>query len=117
MQQLNRIELRGTVGSIRRNTVQGRLIAQLTVATNFAYKDTEGCSVLETTWHVVRAWEGKSISKEVLESLEKGDRVSLVGRIRNQRYVAQDGEERYTCEVVASAMSRIDPGESLSLEM
>lgn len=117
MEQLNRVELHGCVGAIRRSTVQGRMIAQLTVATNYAYKDADGCAVIECTWHTVRAWEGKNIRKDVLENLEKGDKVSVIGRIRNQRYVGEDGTERYAYEIVANAVSKIDTSEALSLEM
>lgn len=117
MEQLNKVELRGTVGSIRRTTVQGRVLGQMSVATNYAYKDAEGCAVIETTWHNVHLWEGKGITKEVIESLDKGDKVYLRGRIRVQRYAGADGTERTTYEIIANALEKIDTSESLQLEM
>ena len=116
MEQLNRVELRGMVGSIRKTTVQERAMAQMSIATNYAYKDADGCVVIETTWHNVRLWEGKNIAKEDIDSLEKGDKVCVLGRIRNQRYVGEDGIDRYSCEIIASALSKLDNSEALSLE-
>lgn len=117
MEQLNRVELRGTVGAIRRTTVQGRVLGQMSLATNYAYKDAEGCAVIETTWHNVHLWEGRGITKEVIESLDKGDKVYLMGRIRMQRYTGEDGTERTVCEIIASSLDRIDSSENLQLEM
>ena len=45
MEQLNRIELRGTVGSVRLQTFSDNMVARFTLATNFAYKDKEGLYV------------------------------------------------------------------------
>ena len=61
MEQLNRIELRGVVGSIRTQTFSDNVMARMTVATNYAYKDREGAAVIDTSWHSVVAWEGKNI--------------------------------------------------------
>ena len=61
MEQLNRIELRGVVGSIRTQTFSDNVMARMTVATNYAYKDREGAAVIDTSWHSVVAWEGKNV--------------------------------------------------------
>ena len=57
MEQLNRIELRGTVGSIRLQTFSDNMVARLTLATNFAYKDKEGAATIDTSWHSILARE------------------------------------------------------------
>ena len=49
MEQLNRIELRGTVGSVRLQTFSENVMARITVATNYAYKDREGAAVIDTS--------------------------------------------------------------------
>ena len=71
----------------------------IAVATNLAYKGAEGEAVIETIWHNVAAWsEGKNAG---LADLQKGQAVEVQGRIRNQRYIATDGTERFTTEILA----------------
>ena len=53
-----------------------------------------------TTWHNVTARESKDIQN--LDRIEKGSRVHVVGRIRNQRFCGTDGVERTMCEVIAT---------------
>ena len=99
MEQLNRIEIRGTVGFVRQQAVNGKLVAHLSVATNYVYKDRNGEPVIETTWHNVSAWEGKGCPE--LRKIEKGCRVYVLGRLRGQRYTDSEGIERYAFEVLA----------------
>ena len=99
MEQLNRIEIRGTVGFVRQQTVNGKMVAHISVATNYVYKDRNGEPVIETTWHNVSAWEGKGCPD--LRRVEKGSNVQVCGRLRGQRYTDSEGIERYAFEVVA----------------
>ena len=115
MEQLNRIELRGTVGSIRIQEISGANVANFTVATNLAYRDKDGCAIIETTWHNVTAWESKDIQD--LDRIKKGSKVHLVGRIRNQRFCGSDGVERTMYEVVAKTVELIDNQEVLQYQM
>ena len=85
MEQLNRIELRGNVGSVRLQAVGDKQVAKLTVATNYIYKGKDGEPVIETTWHNVTAWEGKNIAN--LSKVEKGDKVHILGRLRKKIYM------------------------------
>ena len=114
MEQLNRVELRGNVGYIHIQSVGDRNVAKMIVATNLAYKAQDGGPVIETTWHNVTAWEGREIQN--LDRIGKGSKVAVVGRIRQQRYVASDGEERSIYEVLANRISLIDSRESLNCE-
>lgn len=116
-QQLNRIELRGTVGSVRKTKVGDKTIVAMTVATNFAYRDKEGCAVIETTWHSVRLWESDRIPGEILDGLGRADKVHIIGRVRNIRVTDRDGNDRTTCEVVATSIEKIAPDEALTFEM
>lgn len=105
IEQLNRIELCGTIGSIRLNTVGDKRFANFTLATNYAYRDKEGCPVIETTWHSVSAWEGDRICD--LDRLVRGCTVHVTGRIRNQRYMNADGLERTSVIVLAHSLSLV----------
>ena len=115
MEQLNKVELRGNVGSVRLQKVGERQVARLTLATNYAYKDKNGAPQIETTWHTVIAWQGKGI--ECLESLNKGDKVYVLGRIRQDRFTGADEIERVSFEIVARRMEIIRNEEILNYEM
>lgn len=112
MEQLNRIQLRGIVGSIRVSDISGKRVARITLATNHAYRSQDGCAVIETTWHNVVAWEGQNIT--CLDSLKKGDAVDVIGRLKNQRYTGTDGIEHYITEITAQTVTPIT--EQLKME-
>ncbi|MBO6248454.1 MAG: single-stranded DNA-binding protein [Bacteroidales bacterium] len=107
MEQLNRIEIRGNVGSVNILKVGNTRVAHFSVATNFAYKDRNGEPVIETTWHNVTAWEGnKGIPS--LDLISKGFPVYVVGRLRVQKYISGDGTERTSYDVIANTLEIVD---------
>ena len=114
MEQLNRIELRGIVGNVRLQRFEENSVANLTMCTNYAYKDREGLAVIEETWHNVVVWKGRDMPDP--EKITKGSRVHVVGRIRNRAFTGADGTERYICEVVASHLQILED-ETLSIAM
>ena len=80
--------------------------ATMSVATNYCYKDAEGCPVIETTWHQVTAWEGKGCPD--LSLLKKGAKIHVIGRLRCRRYVDAAGIERTQFDIVANTVERIE---------
>lgn len=114
MEQLNKIEIRGNVGSIKIQTVGEKRVMKLTIATNYVYKGRDGEPVIETTWHVVTVWEGKNMPD--FDRFEKGDKVHVLGRLRSQRYVANDGTERTAYDIQANKIVLIEDEESLQYE-
>lgn len=115
MEQLNRIELRGNVGSVRLQTYEGNQMAHLTLATNVAYKDRDGAAIIETTWHNISAWEGRNIQN--LDCISKGSKLYVQGRLRTQKYIGADGVERTSTDVLANRLVLIDGDEPLQYEM
>ena len=113
MEQLNRIELRGRVGSVRVQDVSGRKVAHVTVATDFAYKDRSGNAVIETTWHNVTAWEGNK-GIPALDFISKGTPVYVCGRLRSQKYQGSDGVEKSFLEIIANTVEPVE--EALSTQ-
>ena len=100
---INKIELQGCIGSVRLSAFNGKNAARLSVATNYIYKSKEGEAVIETTWHSVSAWEnGRGIKG--LDTLKKGDCVHVRGRVRTVKYTDSEGQERTSCEVVATSV-------------
>lgn len=106
MEHLNRIEIRGIVGSVYVKDFQRAKCANFSVATQYCYKDREGCPVIDVTWFRAAAWEGEHIKD--LDQLRKGCCVHVIGRIRMQRYTGADGAERSTCEVIASKLEIVE---------
>ena len=107
MEQLNKIEIRGNVGNVNILKVGNTRVAHFSVATNFAYKDRNGEPVIETTWHNVTAWEGnKGIPS--LDGISKGFPVYVTGRLRTQKYIAGDGVERTSYDVIASTVEPVE---------
>ena len=113
-QQLNRIEIKGNVGAVRLQVVGNSRVAKISVATNYVYKGRDGEPVIETTWHYISAWEGKNMPD--LTTIYKGDKVSVTGRLRSQRYTASDGTERTAYDVLAYKLSIIETDEFLQYE-
>lgn len=99
MEELNRIELQGRIGNIRIFEVGQTKTARLSLATNRLFEANDGTMTIETTWHDVSVWQDNI--KEDLGSVRKGDILHVIGRVRRQRYVASNGEERYSYEVIA----------------
>ena len=107
MEQLNRIEIRGNVGNINILNVGSTRVAHFSVATNFAYKDRNGEPVIDTTWHNVTAWEGnKGIPS--LECIKKGFPIYVTGRLRMQKYIAGDGIERTSLDIIANSIEPVE---------
>ncbi len=102
---MNRIEIRGIIGSVNVKDIGDTKVANISVATDYAYKSQDDSIVIETTWHNVVAWEGKEIQN--LDQLEKGSFVHICGRLRNRKYVASDGSERAVCDIVAQSVELV----------
>lgn len=106
MEQLNKVEIRGIVGSVYVKDFGNTKVANFSVAPQYGYKSKDGSAVIETTWHHVVAWEGERIAP--LDRLKKGALVHVRGRLRNRRYLASDGTERVVCDIVAGALEIMD---------
>ena len=98
MEFINRIELVGVVGMIRKQTYSGRMVANFSIVTEYAYKDRNGGSVIETMWHNVVAWQNGDMP---LDLIERGTSVCVQGRLRCRRYTGENGETKVSYEVIA----------------
>ena len=105
MEQLNKVELIGTVGSVYVKDFGNTRCANFSVATNHCFKDREGYPVIETTWHRVIAWDNPDTADAF--KLEKGSPVHVIGRLRIQKYTGADGVERQAVEILASKVEEL----------
>ena len=115
MEFLNKVELVGVVGNIRKSEVNGGLnaMANMSVATSYAYRAQSGEIVVQTEWTNVVAWEGANIA--ALDSISKGDKVRVIGRLKTRKYTASDGIEKYSTEVIAKSVEKVECEGNLSL--
>ncbi len=115
MEQLNRIELRGNVGTVKYTPGGNPPFAHFSLATSKAYRGKGGEAIIETQWHNVVAFEGRNIKD--LEKLTKGAKVYVVGRLKDNRFTGSDGVERTVTDVIANRISFIDDSEPLECEI
>ena len=106
MEHINRIELKGRVGTVRSNTHNESKVANFTLVTEFLYKTRGGEILSDTTWFNVVAWEGKDIAD--IDKIEKGTAVHVVGRMRTSKYNNADGVEKIYYEVLASKLKIVE---------
>ena len=99
---VNKVILIGNLGAdpeIRR-TQDGRPIANLRVATSESWRDkTSGEKREKTEWHNVVIFS-EGLCRVAEQYLRKGSKVYLEGQLQTRKWQTQDGQDRYTTEVV-----------------
>lgn len=102
MEQLNKIILRGLVGNAAFRSYDGKGQNRFSIATSYAFKSRDGQANIETLWLPVSAWEGRNISLQDLQQIEKGTVVYVEGRLRLNKFVNTEGVEKQSHEVIAN---------------
>ncbi len=84
----------------------GGAVTNFTVATNESWKDKQtGEQKERTEWHRV-AMFGR-LAEIAAEYLRKGSQVYIEGKIRTRKWQGQDGQDRYTTEIIADEMQML----------
>ena len=107
MEFLNKIELRGIVGTSSLNRVGDAEVCRFSIVTEYSYKDRDNNPIVDTTWFNVTAWEGKNMPD--FRQIGKGSIVQLVGRVRTYKYTMDDGAERNGWEILARRITVLAP--------
>ena len=81
----------------------GTPVCNFRIASNRRYTDREGQTQEETTFMNVVAW--RELGENVAESVSKGDRVVVLGRIQVRSYEGQDGQTRWVTEIQADEVA------------
>ena len=105
MRSLNKVMLIGNLGTDPelRHTPNGQAVATFRIATNETWGGKDGGQVQERTeWHRIVAW-GR-LAEICNEYLRKGRQVYLEGRIQTREWQDQQGQRRFTTEIVAQSM-------------
>lgn len=106
---LNKVMLIGRLGADPevRFMPSGSSVATIRLATSRRWKDKQtGERKEETEWHRVVFFS--RLAEIAGEYLKKGSQVYVEGRIRTQKWQGQDGQDRYTTEIVAESMNMLD---------
>ena len=89
-----------------RYSASGNAIANVTVATTDSWKDRQSGERQERTeWHRVVFFN--RLAEIVAEYLKKGSQVFIEGRIQTRKWEDEDGNERWTTEIVANEMQML----------
>jgi single-strand DNA-binding protein len=82
-----------------RFTAAGRPVVKISVATNHSFKTADNEWKEETDWHKIVVF-GPAADR-LRDRLTKGDLVLVEGRLKRNKWKAEDGTDRSTIEVVA----------------
>ena len=104
----NRVEL---IGNLTRDpelryTPTGVAVCTFSVATNRTYI-SEGEKKEEVDFHRAVAWN--KLAELCSQLLKKGNRAFISGRLQNRSWEGQDGQTRYTTEIVVEDMIVLSP--------
>jgi len=106
---INKATLIGNLGQDPeiRYTQSGTRVATFTVATTERWKGQDGQMQESTEWHRIVAWQ--RLAEICGEYLHKGSRVYIEGKIQTRKWQDQNGNDRYTTEIVAREMKMLTP--------
>lgn len=105
---LNKIMLIGNLGrdsETRMIPNNNTSVTSFTLATTYSYKNKNGDWSDETTWHNIVAF---NLSDYMKETLKKGKKVYVEGRLVKRDYTDKENIKRYVTEVRAERIIPLD---------
>lgn len=105
---INKVILVGNLGADpeTRYMPSGGAVTNLRLATSESWKDKQSGEMQERTeWHRVVLFN--RLGEVAAEYLRKGSQVYIEGQIRTRKWQGNDGQDRYTTEIVASEMQML----------
>lgn len=106
---VNKVILVGNLGQDpeTRYLPSGGAVTNVTLATSETWKDKQSGQQQERTeWHRVVFFN--RLGEIAGEYLRKGSKVYVEGSLRTRKWQGQDGQDRYTTEIVANEMQMLD---------
>ena len=89
-----------------RYTADGKAVANISGATNEQWTDkTTGQKQEKTEWHRISMF-GR-LAEIAGEYLKKGSQVYIEGKLQTRKWQDQNGQDRYTTEIVANEMQML----------
>jgi len=110
---INKVIIIGNCGQDpeTRHFPDGGAVTNLSIATSESWKDKKtGQTQERTEWHrvVCRDRGNYRLGQIAGEYLKKGSKVYIEGSLRTRKWQGQDGQDRYTTEIIASEMQMLD---------
>lgn len=106
---VNKVILIGNIGQDPevRYTPAGSAITNISLATSESWKDKQtGQPQERTEWHRVVFYN--RLAEIAGEYLRKGSKVYIEGSLRTRKWQDQQGQDRYTTEIIADQMQMLD---------
>ncbi len=106
---LNKVMIMGNLGADPevRYMPSGAAVTNIRVATSDVWKDKQSGERQERTeWHRIVLFN--RIGEIAAQYLRKGSRVFIEGSLRTNKWQDQNGNERYTTEIIANSMQLMD---------
>ena len=106
---VNKVILIGNLGNDPelRATQTGSQVCTISLATSESWKDKQTGQMQDRTeWHRVVFFN--RLAEIAGQYLRKGSKVYVEGSLRTRKWQDQQGQERYTTEIVASEMQMLD---------
>lgn len=107
MSGVNKVIILGRLGSDpeTKSVSTGSTITRFSVATSEAWNDKDGNKQEKTEWHRIVVW-GK-LAEICGKYLAKGRQAYVEGRLQTRSWEDQQGQKKYTTEIVASTVQFI----------
>ena len=105
---VNKVILLGNLGADpeTRYTASGSAVTNIRLATTDSWRDRQSGEQQERTeWHRVVFFS--RLAEVAAEYLRKGSQCYIEGRIQTRKWQGQDGQDRYTTEIVANEMQML----------
>jgi len=101
MAGVNKVILVGNLGADpeARSLNNGGEVVNMRVATSESWKNKDGERQERTEWHNVVIFN-ENLGRVAKSYLRKGSKVYLEGQIQTRKWQGQDGNDRYTTEIV-----------------
>ena len=106
---INKVMLIGNLGADPeiRYTQSGTPVVNFRIATTERWKGQDGQQQEQTEWHSIVAW--RRLAEICSEFLSKGSKVYIEGKLQTRKWQDQNGNDRYTTEIVARDMQMLSP--------
>ena len=113
MAGINKVILVGNLGNDPdvRTMPNGDAVAKISVATSESWNDKSTGERKEVTeWHSIVFYRRQA--EVVGEYLHKGSKVYVEGRFRPRKWQDQNGQDRYTTEIIGDVLQMLDSRQS-----
>jgi single-strand DNA-binding protein len=110
MSGVNKVIIVGRLGTDPelKTVTGGQSVARLSIATSENWTDKQGQKQERTEWHRIVVW-GK-LAELCGKYLSKGRQAYIEGRLQTRQWEDQQGQKRYTTEIVANTVQFLGGG-------